>query len=129
MASNIADRSSSAPSWQTIYQRLNVNKTDIVRFCEKWQIIELSLFGSVLRDDFRANGENPSDIDFLYVSAPEAQYGFKFFDMKEELAQLLNREVDLVNKHSIEDSRNYLRRQSILESTQCIYAKGSAIAS
>ena len=126
---NTIDTSSSAPSWPTIYQRLNISQAEIARFCKKWQIIELSLFGSILRDDFRANGSNPSDIDFLYVSAPEAHYGFKFFDMKEELEQLLNREVDLVSKHSIEKSRNYLRRQSILESSQLIYAKASAVSS
>jgi predicted nucleotidyltransferase len=39
----------------------------IAQFCEKWQIVELSLFGSILRDDFRPTGDNPSDVDFLYV--------------------------------------------------------------
>ena len=31
----------------------------ITKFCQQWQIIELSLFGSILRDDFHAD----SDID------------------------------------------------------------------
>ncbi len=33
----------------------------IEAFCQKWQIIEFALFGSVLRDDFRPD----SDIDVL----------------------------------------------------------------
>ena len=36
---------------------------DIQAFCQRWKIAELSLFGSILRADFRAD----SDVDFLYV--------------------------------------------------------------
>ena len=111
----------STPSLQKIYQRLNTTPEKLARFCEKWQIIELALFGSALSDNFRPNGEDPSDIDLLYTSAPSTRYGFQFFDMQEELEKLLNRKVDLVSKRGIETSRNYLRRKSILESTQVIY--------
>jgi predicted nucleotidyltransferase len=105
-----------------LYQRLSVTPALIAQFCEKWQIVELSLFGSILRDDFRPTGDDdPSDVDFLYVSAPEARYGFKFFGMQAELEQLLNRKVDLISKRGIEASRNPLRRKAILESAQVIY--------
>ena len=117
----------SASSLQQIYQRLNTTPEKLVRFCEKWQIIELALFGSVLSDNFRPDGEDPSDIDLLYTNASETRYGFQFFDMQEELEKLLNRKVDLVSKRGIETSRNYLRRKSILESTQVIYAKRSTV--
>ncbi len=119
----------SAPSLEQIYQHLNTTPEQIAQFCEKWQIIELALFGSVLRHNFRPDGDDPSDIDLLYVNSPEARYGFKFFDMQEELEKLLNRKVDLVSKKGIENSRNYLRRKSILELTQIIYTKGSAVNS
>jgi hypothetical protein len=112
-----------------IYQRLSLTPSEIAHFCEKWQIVELSLFGSILRDDFRATGDDPSDIDLLYVSVPEARYGFKFFDMQAELEQLLNRKVDLISKRGIEASRNPLRRQAILESAQVIYVQRSAVNS
>ena len=111
----------STPSLQKIYQRLNTTPEKLARFCEKWQIIELALFGSALSDNFRPDGEDPSDIDLLYTNAPATRYGFQFFDMQEELEKLLNRKVDLVSKRGIENSRNYLRRKSILESTQVIY--------
>jgi len=107
-----------------LYQRLSVTPALITQFCKKWQIVELSLFGSILRDDFRPTGDDPSDVDFLYVSAPEARYGFKFFDMQAELEQLLNRKVDLISKRGIEASRNPLRRKAILEAAQVIYVVG-----
>lgn len=119
----------SIPSLQKIYQRLNTTPDKLASFCEKWQIIELYLFGSVLRDDFRPDGDDPSDIDLLYTNSPKVRYGFKFFDMHEELEKLLNRKVDLVSKRGIENSRNYLRRKYILESIQVIYAKGSTVNS
>jgi uncharacterized protein len=42
--------------------------------------------------------------------------------MKIELEQILDREVDLVSRRGVEASRNYIRRQAILESAQEIYA-------
>ncbi|MEA5452276.1 nucleotidyltransferase domain-containing protein [Leptolyngbya sp. CCNP1308] len=119
----------SLPSLNEIYRRLNLAPEAIAQFCEKWQIVELSLFGSVLRDDFRRNGENPSDIDLLYVSDPAARYGFKFFDMQAELEQLFNRKVDLISKRGIQASLNALRHTAILDSAQVIYAKRSAVYS
>jgi uncharacterized protein len=112
---------------QQIYQRLNITSKQLVDFCEKWQIAELALFGSVLRDDFRIDGEDPSDIDVLYTHEPEARYGFEIFDMKEELENLFHRKVDFISKKAIQNSRNWLRRKTILESSQVIYAKRSAI--
>ncbi|MGD1908275.1 MAG: nucleotidyltransferase family protein [Leptolyngbyaceae cyanobacterium] len=112
-----------------IYQRLNLKPDEIAAFCEKWRVVELALFGSVLRNDFRAGGNSPSDIDVLYASAPDARYGFKFLDMKSELETLLNRKVDLISKRGIQRSRNPLRRQEILQSARKIYVKGSAVYS
>ncbi|NJK36221.1 MAG: DNA polymerase subunit beta [Oscillatoriales cyanobacterium SM2_2_1] len=89
---------------------------------------ELALFGSVLREDFRAGGDDPSDIDVLYTHLPQAKYGFEIFDMKEELEILFARTVDCVSKNAVQSSRNWLRRSTILESAQVIYAKGSAVA-
>ncbi len=119
----------STPSTQQLYQRLDSTAAEISEFCRRWQITELSLFGSILRDDFRPTGADHSDVDLLYVSDPEARYGFRFFDMRAELSRLLSRPVDLVSKRGIENSRNFLRRQAILESARVIYAEGSAVNS
>ena len=47
---------------QTIKAQILIDYDQIVAACEKWKIIELSLFGSVLRDDFKPES---SDIDML----------------------------------------------------------------
>ncbi len=91
----------------------------ITEFCRKWNIRELSLFGSVLREDF----SDDSDIDVLVVFDPSARYGF--FDlvhMQSELKELFGRNVDLVSRRGIETSRNPFRRKAILESAEIVYA-------
>lgn len=88
-------------------------------FCRRWRIIELALFGSVLREDFR----DDSDIDLLVRFAPDA--GTTLFDMvrmEDELSAMFGRKVDLVSLGGIEVSRNPIRRQAILESAKVIYA-------
>ncbi|MCY4113779.1 MAG: nucleotidyltransferase family protein [Chloroflexi bacterium] len=92
---------------------------ELAAFCEHWQISELALFGSVLRDDFGPE----SDIDVLVSFLPEAEHGlFDMVNMEEELSQLLGRKVDLVSRRGIERSRNYIRRRAILDSAEVIYA-------
>jgi len=41
--------------------------------------------------------------------------------MRLELSQLFGRDVDLVNKRCVERSRNWIRRQSILESAHIVH--------
>jgi uncharacterized protein len=118
----------SAISLQQVYERLNTTPEQLADFCEKWQIAELALFGSVLRDDFRIDGDDPSDIDVLYTHLPNTSYGFEIFDMKEEIEVLFSRKVDFVSKNGIQHSRNWLRRKNILESAKVIYGERSAVA-
>jgi uncharacterized protein len=91
---------------------------DIRAFCQRWQIAELSVFGSILRDDFDAN----SDVDFLYVLKPNTHWSLRdLLQAEEELTQLLSRRVDLVGKATIEQSHNWLRKRNILSSAKVIY--------
>ena len=109
----------SSTSQVNIYQRLGITPAELEAFCQHWQVAELSLFGSVLRDDFSEN----SDVDVLVTYLPTAQRGlFEKIQMKEELETLLHRQVDLVSKKAIAQSRNWLRRRHILDSAQVIYA-------
>lgn len=92
----------------------------IALFCQRWQITEFALFGSVLREDFHPER---SDIDVLVTFSPESHH--TFFDlarMELELKEVFQRSVDLVSRRGIENGRNRLRRQAILSSTQVIYA-------
>jgi len=61
--------------------------------CRKWKVKELSLFGSIVREDFRPE----SDVDILVVFAPDATWSlWDLFGMRDELQQLFGREIDLV---------------------------------
>lgn len=93
--------------------------TAIAEFCQRWQISEFSLFGSVLREDFRPD----SDIDILVTFAPDATRGLtETLQMQDELKILFDREVDLIIKSAIDRSENWLRRKNILDSARTIYA-------
>ena len=98
----------------------------IHEFCDRWQVIEFALFGSVLREDFRPD----SDIDVMVRFDTNAHPTFADLDdMEAELATVFNREVDVVTRNGIENSRNYLRRQEILSSAKVIYEKRQSISS
>lgn len=71
--------------------RIEIPKEKIANFCRRHHIRRLSLFGSVLRDDFDPN----SDVDVLVEFDPDHIPGLAFFSMQEELSQLLGRKVDL----------------------------------
>ena len=92
-----------------------LNKPSIEQFCRQWRIKELSLFGSVLRDDFRSD----SDIDFLVTFAEDAHWSLlDIIQMENELTQIVGRPVDLVSKRAIEESPNWLRKERILNSAR-----------
>jgi uncharacterized protein len=101
-----------------LQERLTITPKKLADFCQRWQVSELALFGSILRDDFHAD----SDIDVLVSYQPTAKRGlFEKIRMQEELSFLLHRDVDLVSKKAIEQSHNWLRRKNILDSAKVIY--------
>jgi predicted nucleotidyltransferase len=90
-------------------------KEKLIDFCGTWQIEELSVFGSILRDDFGPD----SDIDLLVTFAPTAEWNlFDHVQMQHELEALLGRSVDLLTRQAVEHSQNWLRRAEILNSAQ-----------
>ena len=100
-----------------LQSRLGITPEQLADFCERWKVAELALFGSVLRDDFSVN----SDVDILVSFAAHHAWGLEFIQMREELAMLLQRPVDLLTHQSVINSRNFLRRQAILDSAEMIY--------
>ena len=66
-------------------------KEGIAEFCRQHHIKKLAIFGSVLRDDFRAD----SDIDVLVEFEPGHIPGLAFFSMEDELSEIIGRKVDL----------------------------------
>lgn len=98
--------------------RIEIPGEKIQEFCRRWKITEFSLFGSVLRDDFRPD----SDVDVLVIFSPDARWRYyHILDMKDELKEIFGREVDVVEKRLVEKSENYLRRKHILSNLETVY--------
>ena len=98
--------------------RIDIAPDTITAFCKRWQIVELALFGSVLRDDFGPE----SDVDVLVEFEPGRTPGLRFESMVTELSRLFGRPVDVLTRSSVQRSRNYIRRKEILKSAEVIYA-------
>lgn len=98
---------------------LEASREEITTFCERWQVRQLAVFGSALREDFGPE----SDIDLLVSFDEGARHTlFDMVRMEEELKKIFGREVDLVEREGVEQSRNHIRRETILQSTETIYA-------
>lgn len=85
-------------------------------FCRRWGVVELSVFGSILGDDFRPD----SDVDVL-VAFDSARH-LSLFDlvtMRDELSRMIGRDVDLVEDAAV---RNPYRRRTIMTHRRVLYA-------
>jgi predicted nucleotidyltransferase len=93
-----------------------LNYDDIVRLCKKYSINELSLFGSSIREDFTIN----SDVDILVSFDGNSKITlFDIMELEKEFSELVNREVDIVEKESL---KNPIRKNRILSTREIIYA-------
>jgi hypothetical protein len=93
-----------------------VPQKEITAFCLRWDVVELALFGSVLRDDFTPE----SDVDVLVTFAPGAQISlFDMARMQIELQAMFQRPVDILEKDGL---RNPYRKREILSTAQVVYA-------
>jgi len=91
----------------------------LAEFCRRWKIIEMAVFGSAARGDYRAD----SDIDLLVTFAPDADWSLlDHCHMENELIEMLGREVDLVSRPAIQRSHNWIWRNDILSTARTIYA-------
>lgn len=94
-----------------------IPKHQIAEFCRRNHIRKLSLFGSVLRTDFRPD----SDIDVLVEFEPGHVPGLRFIQMQEELSRMFDgRPVDLVTPKFL----NRRIRDEVLRSAEVQYAEG-----
>ena len=74
----------------------NLHSPAIQDFCSKWKIRELSVFGSVLFDSLH---------------------------MEDELAELVGRSVDIIDRCAIEQGGNRFVKQQILSTAEPVYAE------
>lgn len=70
----------------------------IQAICAQYPIKTLSLFGSILREDFNTQ----SDVDVLIEFLPDARVTyFDLIDIQDQLAQLIGREVDVLTPNAL----------------------------
>lgn len=85
--------------------------------CERWKIQRLSLFGSVLRDDFCPE----SDVDVLVSFREDSSWSlWDWIEMKDEMREIFGREVDVFDESGL---TNPYRRQRILDTREVIYGR------
>ena len=89
--------------------------TKLEDFCKRNNINKLSLFGSVLRDDFTPQSDVDLLVEFLEGKTP----GLAIVDLQDELSRILGREVDL--RTAAELSRFF--RDRVLSEAVTIYVK------
>jgi predicted nucleotidyltransferase len=93
--------------------KVAIDRDQIAAFCRRHHIRRLSLFGSVLREDFRPD----SDVDILVEFEPGHVPGLAFFAMQRELAEMLGHVVDLNTAQCL--SRYY--RDEVLAEAEVVY--------
>ncbi len=76
---------------------IRIDREKLAEFCRARGIRRLSVFGSVLREDF---DPKRSDVDVLAEFEPGALQGvgFRYFGYGDELARILGRKVDFCSK-------------------------------
>jgi hypothetical protein len=96
------------------------HRTELIALCLRHGVVRLEVFGS----GARGAGFDParSDADFLVTFTPEARNDLaNFADFRQALEALLGRSVDLLEREAVEESRNFLRRRSILSEAEAVY--------
>ena len=96
--------------------RIIIQKEKISQFCQQHHIEKLSLFGSVLRDDFQPG----SDVDVLVEFEPGHVPGFiKLYEIEQNLTEILDgHQPDLVTPKFL----NHRIREKILSQAEVQYA-------
>ncbi len=96
-------------------RRLNISREVLEDFCRRHRIRRLALFGSVLGEDFSPG----SDIDVLVVFESGARVGLKFFEIEQELSQIMGQNVDLNTPNFLS---HYFRDQ-VMSEAEDLYAR------
>lgn len=93
-------------------------KPEIEQICRRLPVKRLGLFGSVLSQNFSQS----SDIDVLVIFDSDESIDLfdKYFELKEQLEKIFQREVDLIVDRKF---RNPVLRESIDKSRTIIYER------
>jgi predicted nucleotidyltransferase len=91
-----------------------IPESTLAEFCQRYHVRKLSLFGSILRGDFRADSDVDVQIEF---EAGKTVDFFTFIDMQDELSELLGYEIDLNTPKFL--SRYF--RDQVMANTRLLY--------
>ena len=94
---------------------LVIAEDELADVCRRYKVRRLSLFGSAIREDFRAD----SDVDVLVEFEPDARIGWEFIELQDELSDLIGREVDLHTLNTL--SRHF--RDKVLQQASVLYER------
>jgi len=103
-----------------VYEKLHANgislsENDVKSLVSKYNIKEISIFGSSIRDDFTLN----SDIDLLIEFFNSENISLiDIIDIQEYFEKLTNRQIDIVEPAGL---KNPYRKESILKTKEPLY--------
>jgi predicted nucleotidyltransferase len=80
---------------------LDKYNSQLISLCEKYNVNELSVFGSILTSEFNNN----SDVDFVvdFKDVERNVYADNYFNFKKSLENLFNRKIDLLEKIALKN--------------------------
>lgn len=93
-------------------------KPEIKKVCQQLPVKRLGLFGSALTDSFSPSSD--VDVLVLFDSDEDIDLFSKYFELKEQLEKILNREVDLIVDKRF---RNPVFREVIEKTRTVIYER------
>jgi uncharacterized protein len=95
--------------------RIEVDASSLSEICRRFEVAGLAIFGSALREDFRAD----SDIDLLVDFKPGARVGLLTLSrLRREFEGLFGRRVDLVPRVGLKQGL----RETIEDHAKALYA-------
>lgn len=94
--------------------QIEIPSERLADFCRKHHIRKLALFGSILREDFRAD----SDIDVLVEFQPGFVPGLEFFAIEQDLSEIFGHRIEL---HTPKFLSPYFR-EKVVEEAETQYA-------
>lgn len=101
-----------------VQHHVTASRSGLSKVCQRWGIIRLAMFGSVLTDHF----DHESDVDMLATFRADTQHTLlDLVRMERELSALYHRRVDLGDYEAVLLDPNPIRRQDILESMKVSY--------
>lgn len=101
-----------------IIDRLNISTKDITKFCNKYYIKKLALFGSALRGELREDSDIDILVEFHKEHIPSL---FELVDMEEELSVLFDgRKIDLRTPN---DLSRYFRNE-VIKNAEVLHIEG-----